>query len=93
MQHDLTGADGLVGCFVGSATKELPPSQKLVFEIRSLRFAHDKKKGLNQFRISPLFTSLESFKDKLRHYNDAISGNFIQPLAASILSIKLALRF
>ena len=32
MQHDLTGADGLVGCFVGSATKELPLPKRVFSE-------------------------------------------------------------
>ena len=32
MQHNLTGADGLIGCFVGSATKELPLPKRVFSE-------------------------------------------------------------
>ena len=50
-------------------------------------------KGLNQFRISPLFTLLEHFKDKFCYYGDAILGNFSLLQAASFLYDKLVLHF
>ena len=49
--------------------------------------------GLRENRSLEGEGSRVNFKDKLCHYDDAISGKFSQPQPASFLCVKLALFF